>query len=608
MWAWEKSRRMTILRGVIFAVIALLVVRLAWMQLLHGTQYKKIAEENRLRRIYEQAPRGTMYDRNGAVLVSNRPSFAVSVIPAEYTKAPEVTPILASLTGLTPGEIEAQLQVGEEYPYTPVRLIRDVNQAILAKIEEHKAELPGVLIEAIPVRYYVYGQQAAHLFGIIGRINEEEYAGRKGAGYRPSDLIGKDGLEWVWEDTLRGVDGSRESEVNALGEEVARVGEKKAIAGKGLVLTLDANLQKAAEEALDAQIVLSRQIGYPAKGGAVVVLDARTGGVRAMVSKPSFDPNVFVGGISSHDWNALIGNPDHPLNNRVIQNAYPPGSVFKIVTSAAALDLGLTNPDEIFEDRGFYLLSGWTFYGAEQTALGRLNIVDAIAKSSDPTFYELARRMGVDNLASYALTFGYGNLTGIRLPGEVKGNVPTEEWKSATYNEPWYPGETIIAGIGQGYYLATPLQQAMSLMAVANGGVVYRPMLVDKVLKPTGQIDTVLQPDILRTIYLRPEIWQIIRSGLEAVTTRGTAAAVFQGYNQKVAGKTGSAETGRGNNIHSWFACYAPADKPEIVVAALIEDAGEGAVSAAPLVRRVLEAYFGLPAKPIATPPPGKGD
>lgn len=607
MWDLEKSRRMTILSVVIFAVIGLLVARLAWMQLLHGSQYKKIAEDNRLRKFYDQAPRGTMYDRNGAVVVSNRPSFAVSVIPAEYNNAQAVTPVLAGLIGMDPAEIEAQLQAGQEFPYTPVRLKRDVDQAVLARIEEHKADLPGVVIEAVPVRYYLYGQLAAQLFGFIGRINEEEYAARKAAGYHPSDLIGKDGLERVWEGTLRGTDGGREFEVNALGEEVGVAGEKAAVPGKGLVLTLDANLQKAAEEALEAQIVQSRQIGYPAKGGAVVVLDVRTGGVRALVSKPSFDPNVFAGGITSRDWNALLTNPDNPLNNRVIQNAYPPGSVFKVVTSAAALDLGLTTPEEIFDDRGVYVLYGWTFYGAEQTALGRINIVDAIAKSSDPTFYELARRMGPDKLASYALTFGYGQPTGIKLLGEIGGNVPTEEWKQATYGEGWYPGETLIAGIGQGYYLATPLQQAMSLMAVANGGIVYRPMLVDKILGPYGAPETVLQPEILRTIYLRPEIWQIIRSGLEAVTTRGTASIVFQGYNQKVAGKTGSAETGR-ETIHSWFACYAPADKPEIVVAALIEDAGEGAVSAAPLVRRVLEAYFAQPAKPIAAPPPGTGD
>ncbi|MDR3589599.1 MAG: penicillin-binding protein 2 [Negativicutes bacterium] len=607
MWDLEKSRRMTILSVVIFAVIGLLVARLAWMQLLHGSQYKKIAEDNRLRKFYDQAPRGTMYDRNGAVVVSNRPSFAVSVIPAEYNNAQAVTPVLAGLIGMDSAEIEAQLQAGQEFPYTPVRLKRDVDQAVLARIEEHKADLPGVVIEAVPVRYYLYGQLAAQLFGFIGRINEEEYAARKAAGYHPSDLIGKDGLERVWEGTLRGTDGGREFEVNALGEEVGVAGEKAAVPGKGLVLTLDANLQKAAEEALEAQIVQSRQIGYPAKGGAVVVLDVRTGGVRALVSKPSFDPNVFAGGITSRDWNALLTNPDNPLNNRVIQNAYPPGSVFKVVTSAAALDLGLTTPEEIFDDRGVYVLYGWTFYGAEQTALGRINIVDAIAKSSDPTFYELARRMGPDKLASYALTFGYGQPTGIKLLGEIGGNVPTEEWKQATYGEGWYPGETLIAGIGQGYYLATPLQQAMSLMAVANGGIVYRPMLVDKILGPYGAPETVLQPEILRTIYLRPEIWQIIRSGLEAVTTRGTASIVFQGYNQKVAGKTGSAETGR-ETIHSWFACYAPADKPEIVVAALIEDAGEGAVSAAPLVRRVLEAYFAQPAKPIAAPLPGTGD
>jgi len=607
MWDIEKSRRMTTLTVIVFGVMALLVARLAWMQILQGAQYKKYAEDNRLSKVYEQAPRGTIYDRNGAVLVGNRPSFAISVIPVQYTNPQAETAVLASLTDLTPAEIEVMIQAGQESPYTPIRLKRDVNQAMLARFEEHKASLPGVIVEAIPVRYYVYGQLAAHLMGYIGRINEEEYSARKAQGYNPSDMIGKDGLERVWEKELHGVDGGREFEVNAAGEEVGLFGEKTAIPGRSLVLTIDANLQKVVETALDEQLAASRQIGYPAKGGAVIVLAARTGAVLAMASKPSFDPNAFVGGISSRDWNALLTDKNDPLTDRVIQNAYPPGSVFKIVTAAAALDMGLTTPDEVFEDRGVYNLNGWSFYGWEPRGLGRLILKDAIAKSSDPTFYELARRIGPDNLATYALTFGYGKLTGIKLPGEEQGLVPTEEWKKATYNEVWYPGETLTAGIGQGYYLATPLQQALSLMAVANGGVVYRPMLVDKILDPSGVPTVKFNPEVLRTVYLRPEVWDTIRQGLEGAITTGTAAITFQGFGRRVAGKTGSAETGRGT-VHSWFACYVPADKPEIVMAVLIEEAGEGAEAAVPLGRRVLEAYFSLPAGKVKISPPGKSD
>ncbi len=607
MWEIETSRRLRVLALLVVAVIGLLVFRLAWMQLLQGAQYKLIAEDNRLRRHYAQAPRGTIYDRNGAVLVSNRPSFAVSVIPAEYANPQAATPLLAALTGLPRGEIEAMLTAGKDAPYTAVPVIRDAGPDLLAKIEERKTALPGVVIEAIPVRHYVYGGLAAHVFGYVGRINAEEYAARKSAGYNPADLIGKDGLELVWEDVLRGTPGGREVEVNARGEEIGAAGEKAAIPGKGLVLTLDANLQKVAEESLDTQIAISRSIGEPAKGGGVVVIDIRSGAVLALASIPAFDPNAFVGGISAKDWAALLANPGNPLTDRVTRNAYPPASVFKIVTAAAALDRGLVTAEEIFDDKGVYSIAGWDFFGWNPKGLGKLDLAGALAMSSDPVFYELGRRMGADTLASYALTFGYGKPTGIGLPGEADGFVPTEEWKTAAYGEPWYPGETIIAAIGQGYYLATLLQQASLLMAVANGGVVYRPLLVDKVLDPDGTPRQKLDPVIARTIHLAPETWETIRRGLERVVTQGTADTVFQGFGQTAAAKTGSAETGRGTT-HSWFACYAPAAAPEIVVAALVEEGGDGSVAAGPVVRKVLDAYFGLPPSKIKTPPPGQTD
>ncbi|MDT8902983.1 penicillin-binding protein 2 [Anaeroselena agilis] len=607
MFEIESTRRLRVLALLVVAVVGLLVFRLAWMQLLQGAQYKKIAEDNRLRRHYTQAPRGTIYDRNGAVLVSSRPSFAVSIIPAEYADPQTATPFLAELAGLSRGEIEALLAAAKAAPYTPVPVIRDAGPALLAKVEERKAALPGVVIEAVPVRHYVYGQLAAHVLGYVGRISAEEYAARKTAGYSPADLIGKDGLELVWEDTLRGTPGGREVEVNARGEEIGAAGEKAAIPGKGLVLTLDANLQKAAEEILAAQIAVSRGIGEPAKGGGVIALDVRSGAVLVLASSPAFDPNAFAAGISARDWAALLGNPDNPLTDRVTQNAYPPGSVFKIVTAAAALDRGLVTPAEIFEDKGVYTLGGWDFFGWNPKGLGKLNLEGAIAMSSDPVFYELGRRMGADTLAAYALTFGFGKPTGIGLPGEAGGFVPTEEWKTTTYSKPWYPGETIIAAIGQGYYLATLLQQAELLMAVANGGVIYRPVLVDKVLDTDGTPRQKLAPSVARTVYLAPETWETISRGLEGVVSRGTATTVFQGFKRTAAGKTGSAETGRGTT-HSWFACYAPADKPEVVVAALIEDGGDGSVAAAPVARKVLEAYFGLPSAEVKTPPPGQTD
>lgn len=592
MWVTEKKRRMNIMLGIIIGIIVFLVSRLGWMQLINGPQYKKTAEENRIRQITGKAPRGNMYDRNGALLVSNRPSFAISIIPSEYTNPRIETPILANIVGINPQEIEKMLKDRAEYIYTPIRVKQDVDSIILTRIQEHKYYLPGVIIEAVPVRYYLYKELAAQVFGFIGSINEDEYATHKEEGYNRNDFIGKDGLEREWEKTLRGIDGGLQVEINAMGEEIQIVGDKSAIAGKGLVLTLDANLQKNAQIALQEQIVASRSSGEPAKGGSAVVLDVHTGGILVMANEPTFDPNLFAVGISSHNWSKLINDPHHPLANKAIQNTYPPGSVFKIVTAAAALDMGYVTDKEVFNDKGVYVLNGWSFYGWEPKGLGKLTLVDAICWSSDPVFYELGNRMGVDKLANYSLTFGLGKLTGIGLPGEESGVVPTENWKMATYGEEWYPGETIIAAIGQGYYLVTPLQQAALLMAVANNGVMYRPMLVDKVLTVEGTISEKYQPEIMGNVYLKQEIWDTIKSGLAAVPTKGTAAAVFQGITPRVAGKTGSAETGTGTT-HSWFACYAPVDNPQIVVAVMVEDGGDGSVSAAPVARKIIEAYFG---------------
>lgn len=267
--------------------------------------------------------------------------------------------------------------------------------------------------------------------------------------------------------------------------------------------------------------------------------------------------------------------------------------MFKIVTASAALDTGQTNASEVFWDKGVYVYQGWSFYGWDTKGLGKLTLVDALAWSSDPVFYELGRRVGVDRLAGYARTFGFGELSGIALSGEVAGIVPTVAWKQATYGEEWYAGETLIAAIGQGYYLATPLQQALLLMAVANRGPVYRPRLVDQVVSPEGKVEKAYAPELLRTVYLAPQYWDVLQQGLRQVTAAGTGAGVFKDFKPAVAGKSGSAETGRGTT-HSWFACYAPAEQPRIVVAVLIDEGGEGSAAAAPVVRNILERYFSL--------------
>jgi penicillin-binding protein 2 len=322
-----------------------------------------------------------------------------------------------------------------------------------------------------------------------------------------------------------------------------------------------------------------------------------------MASEPGYDPNVFAGGISVKDWTELINNPHTPLTNRAIESTYPPASVFKIVTSAAALERGHTTPEEVINDTGVYDLNGWKFYGWKVDGLGPLDLAGALAWSSDPYYYEMGHRLGIDPLADYAVAFGLGKPTGINLPGEAKGLVPTTAWKEETHGEVWYPGETLIAAIGQGYYLVTPIQQANLICATANGGILFRPMLVDKVISPQGQILEDIKPEALVTVSLKQETWDAIRKGLRAVVEQGTASAAFQDFPIAVAGKTGTGETGSGTT-HAWFACYAPYEAPEIAVVIFLENGGEGGGSAAPLARTVLEAYFNIPRTTAPTPAP----
>lgn len=606
----ELIRRQYIFVAVIIMVFMLLIGRLVYLQLIQGRQYKMVAEENRIHTIPAIAPRGTIYDRNGAALVASRPSFAVSVIPNELKNAEQVLPLLSTLIDMPEGEIRRLLDEGADEPFTPVRLKRNIDEATMAKVEERRRELPGILIEAVPLREYLYKDLAAQVFGYIGAMNEEEFSELRKYGYRSSDFVGKAGLEMVWERTLKGKDGGRQIEVNAAGEPVRLVGDKTAVAGNALVLTLDANVQKAAQDALKEYILWAQKGGRPAtSGGAIIVIDPRSGAIRAMVSEPSYDPGVFAGGISVKDWQAIVHNPHNPLLNRAIENTYPPASVFKIVTSAAALELGLVTPAEIFRDTGVYELSGWKFYGWKAGGLGPLDMVGALAWSSDPYYYEMGNRVGVDRLADYAVAFGFGKPTGINLPGEAQGIVPTAAWKEEVHGEVWNPGETLIAAIGQGYYLVTPIQQANIIAAVANGGILYRPMLVDKVISPQGMVLEDFKPEALYTVSLSQNTWATIRKGLRAVVEQGTASGAFQGFPVAVAGKTGSAETGTGTT-HAWFACYAPYENPETVVVVFIENGGEGGSAAAPLARKVLEAYFSMrPSDPQTAPAPtGTGD
>jgi len=572
------ERRLTVLLTVITGLLAILVIRLWQIQIVQGDYFLRLSEENRVRVTPIPAPRGVIMDQRGRPLAVNRPAFTVALLPKEMRHAAQEVRVVARLLGMDPAEITRRLAATQDRPSAPVRLRWDVPKQVVAALEESALDLPGVLVEVDPVREYLYRDLAAHLLGYVGEINEPELRTLRGQGYELGDLIGKDGVERTYDRYLRGHDGENQAEVDAQGRIVRTIGTIPAKPGNAVVLGLDLDVQRAAEDGLGNRL------------GAVIAMDAHTGAILALVSHPAFDPNLFAGGITPAAWTGLLRDPRTPLVDRAIQGAYPTGSIFKIVTGSAALELGLVRPDSRFYCPGYYDLGGRVFHDHEEH--GSLNFLDAIAKSCNVVFWTLSRPVGPDHLAEFARMFGLGRVTGIDLPLEGAGVIPDPAWKERTYKEPWFTGDTLNAAVGQGYVLATPLQVARMVAAVANGGELVTPHVVAEIHAPDGRVVSQVAPPSAGRVRLSPQTLAVLQTGLAAVVTRGTAASI-QIPGMAVAGKTGTAE-----NIHgkpyAWFAGYAPAEAPRVVVVALVEDVGFGAEYAAPIVQRVLEVAFGI--------------
>ena len=462
------SQRLDILTVVLVVIFLALSSRLAYLQVVKGPEYQRLAEGNRTRQVNVVAPRGDFFDRNGVVMVTSRPGFVVSIVPGNTPTPPEVIAKTAAILGMDPREITEKLAKSKT-GFEPVRLKIDVGQNIVAAIEERRTELPGVVVEILPVRSYVHNQMGVHVFGYVSEISETELATMAANGYRAGDLIGQSGLERKYDRFIKGTDGGSQIEVDVAGRMVQVLAKKEPVPGNNLVLTIDYRLQKVAEEALDEQLQLLQRTGRRnAKAGAVVVLNPKNGEVLAMASRPAFDPNQFIGGISTKNWKAINENPFHPMDNRAIAGEYPPGSTFKIVTGTAALELKKVAPDELIFDSGQHWLVPKTNAAGE--ALGWINFHQALSMSDNVYFYEMGNRMGIDALERYARMFGLGAFTGVDLPGESDGLVANRKYKELNYKEEWYLAETFDAAIGQGFHLATPLQIAVLMSEIANGG------------------------------------------------------------------------------------------------------------------------------------------
>lgn len=583
-----------ILMTLAFAAIA---VRLLVLQVGQGESWTSLSESNRIRVARVPATRGVIYDRNGEPLVDNRSSFDVVVTPEDARDLEATIAQVSEFLGAAPPTSAQVLKAARQRPaYEATVLFRDVgfDQAVVP-LETHRLEWPGVSLEVGPVRTYPYGPVASHLLGYVGEVSEVELALRHD--YRMGDLIGKFGAEKAFEDLLRGAPGGQQLEVDALGRKLRVLSRVPESPGTSIALTLDRRLQQFVEQLLEGQ------------EGAIVVLDPNTGGVLAMASRPSFDPNVFARGIGRQEWHRLVGDKLKPLNNRAVQGQYPPGSTFKIVTAAAALDTGIINPFTRLYCPGHYHFANRDFRCWKSGGHGSVDLHEAIVQSCDVYFYQVAQRLGIDTIAEYARRLGLGVPTGIALDHEKGGLIPSSEWKRRVRGEPWFAGETLSVGIGQGYVLATPLQMARLIATVANGGTVYRPRYVARIEPSSGEPAEETTPEVVGRAGLRPTTLLALREALRDVVNSPTGTGKKARLPTiEVAGKTGtsqsvamgrqrvkSSQLRKEQRDHAWFVAFAPVEAPEIAIAVLIEHAsGGGGAIAAPIARGIADFYFAL--------------
>jgi penicillin-binding protein 2 len=591
---------------VVFLALCALIGRLTQVQLLEGERFAAAARENQIRRIPVAAPRGRIYDRNGVVLVRSRPSFVCAMIPSDVHDATHTMRELSSVLGIPEATLWRRLlhhhgidyknfdEVAVYEPYGPIVLASDLTATQMARLAESQDQLPGLDLEAQPVRDYPYHKLGSHFFGYVGAIAEDELKSLAGKGYTENDVIGKEGLEQQYDRYLRGKPGGEQIEVNAAGQLVRRLGPVDPTPGDSVILSIDWRLQQITENALRDQLLATAKLrGHPV-AGAVVVLDPRDGGVLALASYPNFDPNDFTNGISEKRYSAYLNDPLRPLYDRAIGAATPTGSTFKMVTGSGAITSGVIGENQVLYDSGAWNCHGHTFVDIASGGLGVTNFEHALAASSDGYFYQLGYRLGHARLRYFAQQYGLGSTLGIDIPGEYPGNWPTNAWSMKVYGLPLEPSDVCQLAIGQGAMQATPLQMADVTATVVNGGTLFRPHLVREIRDPQGRLVQRFDDQIIRHVAVTQESLREVRAGMDQVTQPwGTA------YGEDVpgvpyGGKTGTAETDGGNGPNTtWFVAYAPSSHPQIALAVFMErTGGYGATTAAPIARRIIAGYF----------------
>jgi penicillin-binding protein 2 len=634
----KKMRVFLIIVSVLFFI---LIFRLAYMQLLQNDKFSTLASENRIRLITITAPRGEVFDRNGVKMVGNQPVYTVSLVNLGRKDTGGVAEKLAGILGMDPAEIQQKIDQQKRL-YEPVKIATMIPLEVVTRIEEQRMDLPGVAIDIEPLREYPNGNLLAHVMGYVKEINEEQLAENKDKGYKLGDQYGQTGLENTYEQYLRGQDGGRQVEVDSMARPVRDLGIKEPVPGNNLVLTIDYNVQKVAEEALVRASQQAIKEGFgEARAGAAVALDVHSGQVLALASYPTYDPVKLSGVLSQKDYDSIFNSPLKPMLNRALLT-YAPGSTFKMIVAMAALEAGKVNVQDAISDPGYFFL-GRTFHDWKLDGHGRVDLIRAIKVSCDTYFYQLGFRIGIDEIARMASQFGLGERTGIELPGEEEGVIPNPDTKvqqrldylddeslakvkevEQRYNDllnkttdenqrknllskksdemreiewelDWHEYDTIISSIGQGDNRYTILELANYIATIANGGTRYKPYLVQKVVDFNGKVLKENAPVELGHVNVSPKNLAIIRQGMLEVTLPpdGTAYGFFVGFPQ-VAAKTGTAEV-YGHSPHALFVAFAPYDNPDIALAAVLEFAGHGGTIAGPVVEDMLATHFGLP-------------
>ena len=586
----NRITRLHTLLVVCLVLFAVLLGRMVYLQLWRGDYYAKQSDGNRLRQSRILAPRGIIYDSEGKELVNNLPGYAV-VLQKQSSYKPETLQRLSNLLQMPVEEINAKIKASENF-YEPIMLKNNLDQQMVTKIEEQRRYMPEVMLSVQPIRNYPYHELAVHALGYVGEVSAYEIEQGLFKNITQGSLVGKAGLEKTYDKYLRGEDGAFMEEVDVAGNVVKHYDSVQPIPGKNLKLTIDYELQKELEAFTDKHLAFLRSSGIApgARAAAVVAIDPRNGAVRAMVSRPGYDPNWFVHGISSKNWNSINNDTNYPMNNKVITGEYPPGSTFKIVTGSAAFELKKVGLDEPIFDGGFHPMVP-TMGNAGGEVLGWLTFIKALAMSDNVYFYELGYRVGIDNIEKYAHIFGFGERTGIDLEGESKGLVASKKVKRKIWDEDWRLGDTFNAAIGQGFNLTTPIQLSVMLSIVANGGTKYQPYLVDSIINSDGSLFEKPKRAEGKHIDVSQQTIDYIRMGMSATTQEGGTASYFAGLPKPIAGKTGTAENSHGRD-HGLFVAYGPVDDPELVVVCIVEQGGFGSVAAGPIVYKAFEEFF----------------